>query len=95
MTFEYDADSDTMLVSISEPSSPCVYVEGQTFGVLLRVEEETGIVRSFEVLLWGRRITAGPVLIPEITDPEFQTHWLANQQLLSEGKPIKMYGSTK
>lgn len=78
MTFEYDAYSDTMLVSISEPSSPCVYVEGQTPGVLLRVEESTGIVRSFEISLWGRRIVKGPILVPEITDPDFQALWLKN-----------------
>jgi len=80
MTFEYDAYSDTMLVSISEPASPCVYVEGQTPGVILRVEDATGTVRSFEVLLWSRRIANSPVLVPEITDPEFQSQWLSNLQ---------------
>jgi hypothetical protein len=85
MTFEYDAYTDTMLVSISEPSSPCVYVEGQTPGVLLRVEDSIGTVRSFEVSLWSRRIAAGSVLVPEVTDPEFQVQWLKNLQRLSEG----------
>jgi len=88
MTFEYDTYSDTMLVSISEPSSSCVYVEGQTPGVILRVEDSTGIVRSFEVLLWSRRIAKGSVLVPEITDPEFQVQWLKNLELLRNNKPI-------
>jgi hypothetical protein len=85
MTFEHDPYSDTMLVSISEPSSPCVYVEGQTAGVLLRVEEATGIVRSFEVLLWSRRIVKGAILIPEVTDSEFQSRWIDNLRLMREG----------
>jgi hypothetical protein len=76
MTFEYDAYSDTMLVSFSEPLSPCVYIEGETAGVLLRVEESTGIVRSFEVSLWSRRIAGGPVFVPDIT--AFQAQWLPN-----------------
>ncbi len=84
MTFEYSKFADAMLVSISEPSLPCVYIEGQTPGVILRVEELTGIVRSFEVLLWSRRIAKGPILIPEITDPEFQARWRANQSNYSE-----------
>lgn len=88
MTFEYDAYSDTMLVSISEPASPCVYVEGQTPGVILRVEDATGTVRSFEVLLWSRRIAKSPVLVPEITDPEFQNQWLNNLQLVDEKSEI-------
>jgi hypothetical protein len=70
-----------MVVSISEPSAPCVYVESQTPGVILRVEESTGIVRSLEVLLWSRRIAAGILMIPEITDPEFQAEWNRNQSL--------------
>jgi hypothetical protein len=82
MTFEYNEFADTMLVLISEPASPCVYVEGQTAGVILRVEESTGIVRGFEVLLWSRRIAKGPVLIPEVTDPEFQTQWMINLSLM-------------
>jgi hypothetical protein len=82
MTFEYNEFADTMLVSVSEPASPCVYVEGQTAGVILRVEESTGIVRGFEVLLWSRRIAKGPVLIPEVTDPEFQTQWMTNLSLM-------------
>jgi hypothetical protein len=84
VTFEYNKFADAMLVSLSEPSSPCVYVEGQTPGVLLRVEESTGIVRSFEVLLWSRRIASGPVLVPEITDPEFQANWITNQAKFSQ-----------
>lgn len=94
MTFEYDSYSDTLLVSISEPAAPCVYVEGQTPGVLLRVEDSTGTIRSFEVLLWNRRIARGPVLVPEITDPEFQSQWLRNLQLLSEKTKSKDYRSS-
>jgi len=30
MTFEHDESADVLWVSISEPSSLCVYVEGQT-----------------------------------------------------------------
>jgi hypothetical protein len=82
MTFEYNEFADAMLVAVSEPASPCVYVEGQTAGVILRVEESTGIVRGFEVLLWSRRIAKGPVLIPEVTDPEFQTQWMTNLSLM-------------
>ena len=84
MTFEYDDYSDTLLVSLSEPSSPCVYVEGHTPGVILQVEESKGIVRSFQVLVWSRRISKGPVLVPEVTDPDFQAHWIKNQQMLRE-----------
>jgi hypothetical protein len=67
-----------MWVSLSEPLSPCVYVESQTAGVLLRIEESTGIVRGFEVIAWSRRIAKGIILIPEITDPEFQEQWIKN-----------------
>jgi hypothetical protein len=83
MTFEYDRFSDTMLVSLSEPSSPCVYIEGETAGVLLRVEESLAVVRSFEISLWSRRISNGPVLIPEITDSNFQIQWLQNIEKLA------------
>jgi hypothetical protein len=86
MTFEYSEFADTMVISISEPSSPCVSVEGLTPGVILRVEESTGIVRSFQVLLWSRRIAHGPILIPEITDPEFQSQWIKNQSSLCAGE---------
>jgi hypothetical protein len=78
MTFEYSEVADLMLVSLSEPSSPCVYEESQTPGVILRIEESTGIVRGFEILVWSRRIAKGPVLIPEVSDHEFQTEWLKN-----------------
>jgi hypothetical protein len=91
MTFDYNAYSDKMLVSISEPESQCVYVEGQTPGVILRVEDATGTVRSFEVLLWSRRIAENTVLIPEIANPEFQKkwpefqkQWLKNLELIVE-----------
>ena len=78
MTFEYSEFADVMVVSISEPSSPCVQVESQTPGIILRVEESTGIVRSFEVLLWSRRISVGVIIVPEITDLEFQAEWVRN-----------------
>jgi hypothetical protein len=78
MIFEYSEFADVMVVSISEPSAPCVYVESQTPGVILRVEESTGTVRSFEVLVWSRRIAVGILMIPEITDPEFQAEWIRN-----------------
>ncbi len=84
MTFEYNQFADAMLVSISEPSSSCVYIESQTPGVLLRVEESTGIVRSFEVVLWSRRIAAGLIMIPEVNDPGFQTQWLRNLDLMRD-----------
>jgi hypothetical protein len=82
MTLEYGEFADVMVVSISEPSAPCVYFESQTPGVILRVEESTGIVRSFEVLLWSRRFARGPILVPEVTDPEFQSEWMRNQALM-------------
>jgi hypothetical protein len=75
MTFQYDEFADVLWVSLSEPTTVCVYVESQTHGVLLRVEESTGVIRGFQVLVWSRRIAAGPVLIPEIVDPEFQEQW--------------------
>lgn len=78
MIIQYDEFADSMWVSLSEPSSPCVYVESQTSGVLLRIEESTGIVRGFEVIAWSRRIAKGAILIPEITDPEFQEQWIRN-----------------
>lgn len=86
MIFQYDECADSMWVSISEPSSPCVYMESQTAGVLLRIEESTGIVRGFEVIVWSRRIAKGPVLIPEITDPEFQAQWIKNLSLMRDLK---------
>lgn len=75
MTFQYDHSADVLWVSLSEPAALCVHVESQTHGVILRVEESTGIVRGFEVLAWNRRIAAKPMLIPEIADPEFQEEW--------------------
>jgi hypothetical protein len=78
MTFEYSEFADVMVVSISEPSALCVSVESQTPGVILRVEETTGIVRSFEVLVWSRRIATGTIMIPEVTDAEFQAEWIRN-----------------
>jgi hypothetical protein len=84
MTFQYNAFADVMVVSISEPSSLCVYVESQTPGVILRIEESVGIVRGFEVLVWSRRIAKGLVLIPEVTDPEFQAQWMKNQSLMHQ-----------
>lgn len=86
MIFEHDEFADSMWVSISEPSSPCVYVEGQTAGVLLRVEEATGIVRGFEVTAWSRRIAKGAVIVPEITEREFQVEWIRKQSLMNKGK---------
>ncbi len=85
MTFEYDEFADVLWVSVSEPSAPCVYVESQTLGVILRVEESTGVVRGFQVTAWTRRIALGTVLVPEVTDPEFQSQWIKNLQHLSEG----------
>jgi hypothetical protein len=75
MTFQYDHSADVLWVSLSEPTALCVYVESQTHGVILRVEEATGIIRGFQVLAWQRRIERGPVLVPEITDPEFNEQW--------------------
>ena len=66
MIFQYDEFADSLWVSLSEPSSPCVYMEGQTAGVLLRIEEATGIVRGFEIIAWSRRIAKGDVLVPEV-----------------------------
>ena len=78
MIFEYGEFADVMIVSISEPSSPCVYVESQTPGVILRVEESTGIIRSFEILLWSRRLAAGDISIPELAGHEFKMQWTKN-----------------
>lgn len=86
MTFEYNEFADEMVVSISEPSSPCVYVESQTPGILLRVEELSGIVRGFQVFVWSRRIAKGIVLVPEVSDPEFQAQWLKNQSLMPQAR---------
>lgn len=83
MIFQYDEFADSLWVSLSEPSSPCVYVEGQTAGVLLRIEEATGIVRGFEIIAWSRRIAKGDVLVPEVTDPGFQAQWNKNQSKLT------------
>jgi hypothetical protein len=82
MTFEYDDFGDVMWVSLSEPSSLCVYVESKTPGVVLRVEEASGKVRGFQVLVWSRRIARGPILIPEIDDSEFQMEWTRKSSAL-------------
>jgi hypothetical protein len=79
MIFQYDEFADSMWVSLSEPASPCVYVEGCTAGVILRIEEASGIVRGFEVIAWSRRISKGTVLVPEVTDSDFQAQWIRNQ----------------
>jgi hypothetical protein len=84
MIFQYDEFADSLWVSLSEPSSPCVYAEGQTAGTILRVEESTGIVRSFEIIAWSRRIAKGDVLVPEVTDPGFQGQWIRNQSKMTE-----------
>jgi hypothetical protein len=86
MIFQYDECADSMWVSLSEPSSLCVYMEGQAPGVILRIEESTGIVRGFEVTAWSRRIAKGMILIPEITDPDFQTQWIKNLSLLRKAE---------
>lgn len=75
MTFQYDEFADSLWVSLSEPASECAYVESQTPGVVLRVEETGGIIRGFEILAWSRRIGRGPILVPEIIDPEFSRRW--------------------
>lgn len=80
MTFEYDEFADSLHVSISEPASSCVYVEGETAGVLLRVEETTGIVRGFEISAWKKRIAHGQILIPEIGSQDFVKEWLSSPQ---------------
>jgi hypothetical protein len=61
-------------------------MEGQTAGVLLRIEESTGIIRGFEVLAWSRRIAAAIVMIPEVTDPEFQAEWIKNQLFIRDSE---------
>jgi hypothetical protein len=86
MTFEYDQFADSMWVSFWEPASKCVYIEGQTPGVILRLEETTGRICGFEVLVWSRRISHGPILVPEINDPGFQTQWLAKLSELRNTK---------
>ncbi|MDE1156275.1 MAG: hypothetical protein PW735_11185 [Acidobacteriaceae bacterium] len=86
MTFEHDEFADTMWVSISEPASPCVYTEGETAGVILRIERSTGIIRGFEVTAWTKRLARGPVLIPEISDPEFSAKWIEEQAKLKASK---------
>jgi len=86
MIFQYDEFADSMWVSLSEPSSPCVYVESQTAGVLLRIEQTTGSVRGFEVTAWSRRIARGVVLVPEVTDPDFQSKWIKRQSEMTQRK---------
>lgn len=81
MTLEYDECSDVMSVSLSEPSSLCVYIESDTAGVLLRLEEATGLIRSFEVSSWSRRVATGPVLVPEVSDSDFRWRWTAQLQM--------------
>jgi hypothetical protein len=76
MTFEYDEFADNLWVSISKPSSACVYVESETPGVLLRVEETSGIIRGFEITAWKRRLAVGAVFIPEISNEEFCKDWV-------------------
>ncbi len=78
MTFQHDQSADVLWVALSEPAALCVDVESQTHGVILRVEESTGIVRGFQILAWTRRIAAKPILIPEIDDPEFQEEWIGD-----------------
>ena len=80
MTFEHDQSADVLWVSLSEPATKCVYMESQTPGVILRIEASTGVIRGFEVIAWTRRVAAGPVLIPEIVDPGFQSEWLRTVQ---------------
>jgi len=75
MTFHYDECADSLWVSLSEPTAACVYVESQTAGVILRVEESTEIIRGFEVLAWSRRVANGPILIPEVVGPEYPSRW--------------------
>jgi hypothetical protein len=87
MTFEHDEFADVLWVSLSEPSSPCVDVESQTLGVILRVERSSGIVRGFQVTAWTRRITLGPVLVPEVTDPEFENQWKNSIRLMQGRRP--------
>lgn len=82
MTFQYDEFADSLHVSLSEPSSACIYVESESFGVLLRVEEITGLIRGFEVSAWRKRIGIGQVLIPEIGNSDFVREWLLQQSLV-------------
>jgi len=84
MIFQYDEYADSMWVSLSEPTSPCVYREGQTPGVILRVEESTGIVRGFEVTAWSRRIAVGSVLVPEVGNTDFKSLWFIGGQTNAE-----------
>ena len=86
MIFQYDEFADSMWVSLSEPSSSCVYVESQTPGILLRVEEGNGIIRGFEIIAWSRRIAAGSIMIPEIVDPDFQAQWTKNLSLMRKAE---------
>lgn len=76
MTFQYDHSADSLWVSLSEPTAVCVYMESDTPGVILRVEEPTGIIRGFEIVAWSRRVEKGSVLIPEIDDAGFREQWL-------------------
>jgi hypothetical protein len=80
MTFEHDQSADVLWVSLSEPAHKCAYMESQTPGVILRVEASTGVIRGFRILAWTRRVAVGPVLIPEIVDPNFQEEWLKMTQ---------------
>jgi hypothetical protein len=77
MTFDYHEPTDTMWVSISEPASLCVYVESDTPGVVLRVEECSGIIRGYEVTAWRRRLAKGALNIPEAGSDDFVKEWIA------------------
>jgi hypothetical protein len=79
MTFEYDEFADTMWVALSEPMHPCVYTEGETAGVILRIEKISGIIRGFEITAWKRRLAHGLILIPEISDSNFSVNWIQEQ----------------
>lgn len=82
MTFEHDEFADTMWVSLSEPVSQCVAVDSDTAGVILRIEQASGIIRSFEVTAWSRRLAKGSILIPEVSDTEFSQRWVAELERL-------------
>jgi hypothetical protein len=78
LIFQYEESADSLWVSLSEPAGQCVYIESQTPGIILRIEEGTGIIRGFEVLAWKRRIAAGNIMIPEIVNEDFQAQWIKN-----------------
>jgi hypothetical protein len=79
MTFEHDDLADVMHIQFAEPTSKCTYMNGAS-GAILRVEEATGRIVGARILGWKRVIEKGPLTIPEITDENFASRWIADHR---------------